>query len=509
MADEREFKILITGDAGGIVDASRQSSSALKEVAGSAGGEAAPALDKLGQRMEEGGRSAEHAGISHRGLHMIFRQVGEASKGLEIGLMALTGVMTGSLMFGVYAVIAGVQAMIAHFEKQKAVVLEAAKATVQFWTDALQGSADARTAAEDYVKALKKITESYDPLIAKETEEEAVLKRVLALRLAILKAAQQAALAGAAGDKEEQGRINARYGQRAADIEIENEQAEIELKKRHLAEQQAVAMGKEQAATAAEKAKEAGAPGREEASAAEGRLPKLKEELATLQAARMKPEDLAALKLKVADDVEQFKKGGVGAFGEAVLGNAQARADQLTKAQRAEQAYAAAQQEYEQSQGDIDRFKSGTAALAKAVEDATAEFAKALQAARGTYAEVGKAEAVHQVNVEGAATIRGIKEGEVIQAAGVPDNALSRNVLADIQAMEGAGQGQKMNAGQTEMVNHLVAGLRAQGTSQERINALLLEMKDLHVSQADKLQDIWQHLSKLKQQVHSLARNPG
>ena len=69
MGDEREFKINITGDASGIVDASKQSSAALKEVASSAGGEAAPALDKLGQKMEEGGKSAEHAGISHRALH--------------------------------------------------------------------------------------------------------------------------------------------------------------------------------------------------------------------------------------------------------------------------------------------------------------------------------------------------------------------------------------------------------------------------------------------------------
>ena len=109
--------------------------------------------------------------------------------------MAVSGVMMGSLTFGINAVGQALGALIRHFEHQKEIALEAAKATVQFWTDALQGSADARTAAENYVKALKKITESYDPLIAKETEEEAVLKRGLALRLAILKAAQQAALA--------------------------------------------------------------------------------------------------------------------------------------------------------------------------------------------------------------------------------------------------------------------------------------------------------------------------
>jgi hypothetical protein len=260
-----EFKILITGDATGIVAAGKQGAGALREVASAAGGEAAPALDKLGEKTVEGGKAAEHSGLSHRALHLIFRQVGEASKGLEVGMMALTGVMMGSVTFGIYAVVGAVKALIDHFAKQKEIALAAAAATVQFWTDALQGHAEARKAAEDYAGAMKKILDNVDALKTKEVEEETILKHILDARLKILEAQRQADVAAAKGDKEEEARINARYGQRKSNIELENEQTEINLKKRQLDDQSADARRKELVTQAAEKAKEAGAPGRDEA----------------------------------------------------------------------------------------------------------------------------------------------------------------------------------------------------------------------------------------------------
>jgi hypothetical protein len=501
MGNEGQFPIQITGEASSLVDAAQQSSAALHGVAGAAGGEAAPALEKLGQKTEEGGRASEHAGLSHRALHLIFRQVGEASKGLEVGLMALTGVMMGSVTFGIYAVVGAIKAMVAHFERQKEVALEAAKATVQFWTDALHGNADARKAAEDYAAAMQKIIDNVDTLKQKEAEEEAVLKRVLAQRLAILEAERQAALAAAKGDKPEEARINARFGKRKSDVELDNEQAEINLKKKHLAEQSADAMGWKQAADAAARAKETGAPGREEANAGEAALPKLKEELAKLQAARMEPKKLGELKDTVAMYLAAAKQGSPTFAVDAALGFPQKAAAMLKQANEAEQAYSATQQEYEQMQADVERFKTGTAALAKAVEEATAVFNKAVEAARATSGEIGKDEAVHRVNVDAANTIKGIKAGGTIAASGVPDNALSRSVVSDIQAMEGAGRGQRMDPKQTEMVNHLVAGLRAQGANQDTINRLLLEMKDLHIDQAKKLQDIWEQLRQVQGQA--------
>ena len=478
-----EFKILITGDATGIIDASRKSEEA---------------LDKVGQKTEEGGKSADHAGISHHGLHLIFRQVGEASKSLEIGMMALTGVMTGSLMFGVYAVIAAVKALAEHFQKQKEVALEAAKATVQFWTDALQGNADARKAAADYADALQKIINNVDTLKEKESQEEAVLRRVAEQRLKILDAQRQAEIAAAKGDKEEEARINARYGQRKTDIELQNEEAEINLKKQHLDEQTRNAYRWQQVADDVEEAKKGGAPGREEASAAEQRSAKLNGEMAKLQAARMDPKDLAELRKEVARRAGEPSSGVSGAISTAGV-----KRDQLYRAEVAEEAYGAAQQEYEQAQADIERFKTGTAKLAKAVEEALQELGKAAAAARATGAEIGKDEAAHKVNVDAGNVIRQIKAGEIIQAGGAPDNPLSRSVVSDIQAMEALGGGQRMDAKQTEMINHLVAGLRAQGTSQATINGLLSEMKDMHVDAATKFKDIWAEL----RQVHKQMKN--
>ena len=105
-------------------------------------------------------------------------------------------------------------------------------------------------------------------------------------------------------------------------------------------------------------------------------------------------------------------------------------------------------------------------------------------------------------------TIRGIKGGQVIHAAGAPDNPLSRNVLSDIRAMEGAAQGQAMDAGQAAMVNHLVAGLRAQGASSATIIKLLAEMKDMHVDTEQKFRDIWAQLHQVRQQIRHQASPP-
>ena len=56
-----------------------------------------------------------------RELRTLFGQVGQASKGLQFGLSALSGVMLGSLTFGIYAVVAGIEALVEHFKEQKAV----------------------------------------------------------------------------------------------------------------------------------------------------------------------------------------------------------------------------------------------------------------------------------------------------------------------------------------------------------------------------------------------------
>ena len=490
MSDEHEFKIKITTAA---------DTSGAKQTAAE--------LGNLGEKTEATAKSSEHAGVSHRALHMIFRQVGETSKGLEVGLMALSGIMMGSLTFGVMAVATAMRALVAHFEKQKEVALEAAKATVQFWTDALQGNADARKAAVEYAGALQKIMDNVDTLKQKEGEEEAVLKRVLEQRLKILDAERQAAIALAHGDREEEARINARFGQRKSDVELQNEQAEINLKKKHLAEQSADAMGWKSVGDAAERAKEAGAPEREEADAGEVALPKLKEELAKLQAARMEPKKLEDLKDVVFTYTEALKRGDPYAAAGAALGIPQKAAAMLKQANQAEQAYSAAQQEYEQRQGDVERFKTGTAALAKAVEEATAAFNKSVEAARATSGEIGKAEGVHRVNVDAARTIQGVKDRAVIEGAGGSYGPASQKVLDEARAMAGTSQGQNMSAQDTAYFNGLIAAAR--GTGKEAMfSAVVRELKDMHTDDAKKWADLWEAIKQIRKQAKNQASPP-
>ena len=104
MGVDREYRIRITtvGDASG----AQATTAALGEVTGATG--------KATEATKESGKGAEKSEISHRALHMIFRQIGGASKELEVGLMALTGVMMGSLTFGVYAVGEAVRLLTEH-----------------------------------------------------------------------------------------------------------------------------------------------------------------------------------------------------------------------------------------------------------------------------------------------------------------------------------------------------------------------------------------------------------
>ena len=68
----------------------------------------------------------------------------------------------------------------------------------------------------------------------------------------ILEAERLAEVAAAKGDAPETARINARYGLRKSEIELQNEQAQIDLRKGQLAEQAADARQKELVLRAAE-----------------------------------------------------------------------------------------------------------------------------------------------------------------------------------------------------------------------------------------------------------------
>jgi hypothetical protein len=483
----------------------------------SGGKEAIKAIDDVGKQTgktseatAESGRHAEKSGLSHRALHMILRQVGESSRGLEIGLAALSGVMMGSVTFGITAVIQGVRLLIEHFEKQKEKVKEVAKATVEAWTTILQANADARKAASDYATALEKIFTNVNTLKEKEGEEQAVLQKILEARLKILEAERQAEIAKAKGDKEEEARINARYGRRNTDAELQNEQAEIDLKKAHLDDQTRDAMQKQRALETAEKAKEAGAPGRTEAAEAAATLPKLREELDTLRAKM----DTAALTPQQRDEAQGKidEYNALGAAGRTFAGanqspvylKAMAALRQFSKERETAEAYSGAQQEFEQRQADIEQFTTGTEKLNKAVEEATQGFSKAVEAMRATEGEMSKAQAVHGVNVDAAKTIQQVKDRGGIEGAGGKYGSASQKVLDEVRAMAGTGEGRAMSGQDVSYFNNLLASSRAQG-KEASMRAVIEELRDLHTDESKK----WADLSEAIKEMRSHATGQG
>jgi hypothetical protein len=438
---------------------------------------------------------------------MMLHQVGETSKTAEIGMAALAGVMMGSMSFGAMAVVQGVRMVIDHFARLKEKAQEVAKATVEMWEDTVKSGTDAREALENYREALEKIITNVDALKKKESEESAVLKTVLEQRLKILDAERQAEIAKARGDKEEEARVNARYGRRKGQIELENEASEIALKEIHLREQISEVLQRQAAADAAAAAKATGAPGREEASAAEVRLPKLTEELGKLQAARMNAADLESLRQEVSQrkGEESYASGPNGPMMTAA-GSARR---QLQQAEEAEQAYAASQQEYEQAQADIKRYKDGTKKLADAIEHATEALGKIVEEFRATEAEISKAKAVHGVNADAARTIQGVQDRAEIEMAGGKYNRVSQKVMDEVRAMAGTGEGNRMSGQDTAYFNNLLAASRDTGKEQ-MFKAVVAELKNMHIDEAKKWQDLMEVIRQIRHEAnHSLTTLPG
>ena len=455
--------------------------------------QATVATDKGTAATGESSKQAEHASGTHRALHMILGQLGETSKTAEIGMAALAGVMMGSMSFGAMAVVQGVKMVIDHFARLKEKALEVSKATVEMWQDMVKSGTDAREALENYKDALVKIINNVDALNKKESEESAVLKTVLEQRLKILDAERQAEISKAGGDKEEEARVNARYGRRKTALELENEAAEIALKERHLAEQVTEGSKRQAAADAAAAAKATGAPGREEASAAEARLPKLNEELVKLQAAAA---DLESLRQEVSrrNGEASYAAGPNGPMMTAA-GSARRR---LQEAEEAQQAYAAAQQDYEQAQADIKRYKDGTKKLADAVEHATEALGKIVEESRATEAEISKTKAVHRVNMDTAATIQGVQDRAEIEKAGGRYNPASQKIMNEVRAMAGTAEGNRMSGQDTAYFNNLLAAAR-DAHKGDMAKAVIAELKGLHVDEAKKWEDLSKVISEIRQ----------
>ena len=341
MADEdREFKIRITGDASGIVAASGQSEKA---------------LEKVSEKTKEGGKAAEHSEINHRALHMAFRQVGESSKGLEIGLTALSGVMMGSSMFGIMALGEGVRMLTEHFQKVKDAALEQAHIMTTMWLAGLDQASDARQAVADYAETLGKMASSHNTLNEKQAEGEALLKNELKLRKELLETMMQTELAQAKGDQGEQERIRQRYGHQKQETDLQDQMIELLHQRRELDERGAETETKRAAADEAGRQKTSmGSAFRGEAAVAEKWIADHRKELDEAEAAR---KNVQALQEEVTRRAaEPSYMVGLSGPQETAAGAARRR---LEEAEKAEAAYSALQQEWEHNRDTVRDVQGG------------------------------------------------------------------------------------------------------------------------------------------------------
>ena len=190
------------------------------------------------------------------------------------------------------------------------------------------------------------------------------------------------------------------------------------------------------------------------------------------------------------------------------ISTAGVKRDQLYRAEVAEEAYGAAQQEYEQAQADIKRYKDGTKKLADAVEHATEALGKIVEESRATEAEISKAKGVHGVNVDAAATIQGVQDKAEIEMAGGRYNPASRKVMEEVRAMAATADGQRMSGQDTAYFNNLLAAAR-DAHKEDMAKAVIAELKSLHVDEAKKWADLSQAIREIRSQRSELFLHPG
>ena len=469
----------------------QQAAGALNEVT--------DATKKGGAANEEAGKAAEKSHMSHRALHLLLRQVGEASKGAEIGLTLLSGVMMGSAMFAVRALAEGVRLLTEHFAKEKEKAMEAANVTVQFWTDTLQGSADARTAADEYITALSSIGTKVDELKKKEGEETEVLKLAAAQRLNIIEAERLAEIAMAKGNKEEEARINARYARIKTGAELENEQAGIGLMKGHLGEQSAATIMSKAVADATERAKEAGMQPNRLVNESKEVMKDLEKQLKEQKTKQLSDFD----RTEMTDYLNDYNANA----SKRVMYSPtwiKARAAQMAlyDDKNARESEAGLTQEIVNRSKIIEEHETRTRHLTEAADKAKKEYEENKKLEQATKAEIGNAEAAHRVNVDASAATSVVQAWPVIKAAGAPNTPQTQNIMADILALGGADKNHHLSAGEMHNINALMDGIsvvqHAKGQTDAQVAALIRHLvalsKDQHVDIAQKFAEVWEAL---------------
>lgn len=238
MGDKSEIKVVISGDASSLMDAS---------------GKGRDAIANLGQDTGKAAEKTDGLGVSARGLHsalrLIARESGPAMGSAVAGAAAL---MTGGLFTAVLAVRELFQWITALQKKAE----EFREAQAALWLAAEQGARDAAAAAQEFNDKLNDENEKSETLKTAFENQKNLLDTQIEAHKKILEAIEKEALAEAKGDKAKEAAVKDRFEKLKADAGMEGDKQKIALEQKQLGELQIDKLGADLGARTFEKTKE-------------------------------------------------------------------------------------------------------------------------------------------------------------------------------------------------------------------------------------------------------------
>ena len=224
MPDDPKLKVVIEGDASSVVGASKEASTAIKEVADETGNTGAKVEHATEQYEKLGGKTRE----LHEVLMLISRTSGPGA-GAAVGTAALA--MTG----GITAAVLAIRELYEWFDRLQKKAEEVREAQASIWMATQKGIADAAAAADDFNAKLDAAKSKQDDLEKSFEQQKSVLDAMIDQHKKILEAMEQEELAAAQGDKAKEDAIKQRYDDIKKQYDLQAEQEKIDQQRKELA----------------------------------------------------------------------------------------------------------------------------------------------------------------------------------------------------------------------------------------------------------------------------------
>ena len=215
----KPVKIVFEGDASGAQTAAQQAGEALEGVKAKAG--------QLNETVSgEGAPDSQGIPGGVRGLHMALRLIArEAGPAAGAAIGALAAATTGGMLAAILAVHELFDWL--HKAREKAEQLRAQQDDL--WQAIQSGAADAATSQDDFNRKLAEATRVSDGLQRSFEARRKLLDDEIAAHEKLLAAIEKVQLAEAAGDKDKQAAIKARFDQLRQGDDLEGQRRKITL----------------------------------------------------------------------------------------------------------------------------------------------------------------------------------------------------------------------------------------------------------------------------------------